>query len=100
MSAPPIAVSRFEMTITPDDLRRLALYLPSAGPVHVGDAEISSGASEGPQWRIRLSNTRSRSLGRLRLPVSNVEVMTLGYGEAEHDAFLERFHLVFRRGGG
>lgn len=100
MPPPAAVVSYFEMAITPDDLRRLAPHLPGLGDIRTGEADVSSGPSEGREWRVRLVNARSRSFGRLRLPVADVEITTLGYEDAEREAFLERFHFVFRRGGG
>ena len=49
---------------------------------------------------IRYSDEKIRRLGAMRLPITHLEFRFSGYGEDEVDAFLSRFDLYFRRGGG
>jgi len=49
---------------------------------------------------IRYSAEAVRRLGAMRLPVTRLNFRFDGYGEDEIDAFLSRFDLYFRRGGG
>jgi hypothetical protein len=49
---------------------------------------------------IRYSGEEVRHLGAMRLPITHLEFRFDGYGKDEIDAFLSRFDLYFRRGGG
>jgi len=57
---------------------------------------------EGPAGTVEvvLSNERQRHLGSLSLPTLTVELRFRGYEAAAIDAFLHRFEVHFRRGGG
>jgi hypothetical protein len=96
-------VARLEMAITPEDLERLAPLLSEVGEVRLVRLDSVSAAGEergGRSWRITMSKARPRSLGHLNLPLSDVEIELDGYDRAEAARFMERFHLVFRKGGG
>ncbi len=96
----PPAVVRLEMALTPADFRRLVPFLPGAGEVGP-DALSACGEQPGSRrWRITLTNIRARAVSRFSLPVADVEIALTGYRPPEAEKFLERFHLVFRRGGG
>jgi hypothetical protein len=56
---------------------------------------------EGQRVTISLSQQRERRLGPLiKLPVTDVEIAFSGYPEAQRRAFMERFEIIFHRGGG
>jgi hypothetical protein len=98
-AAKPVIV-RFEMAITPAEFRRLAYLLPGAKQVRLEETSATCTQTDGRRWRITLSNPRLRRLASLNLPISDVEIDMAGYSALEVQHFLERFHLVFRRGGG
>jgi hypothetical protein len=94
----------------PDTLvRRMALThaeflrtLPRAAPgmdCRIQGAEIQLSA---PPRRvlITLDAERTRTLGSLLLPETEVHLRWEGFSPAEREAFLARFDLAFRRGGG
>jgi hypothetical protein len=99
---PPAApiIMRFEMAITPAEFRRLAYLLPGAQQVRLDEMSATCEQTDGRRWRITLSSPRLRRLASLNLPISDVEIEMAGYSALEIQHFLERFHLVFRRGGG
>ena len=41
-----------------------------------------------------------RRLGALELPITRISINLSGFGAEEEAAFLERFDLAYRRGGG
>lgn len=90
---------RFETTTTRADFVRL---LPAA----VGHADFTEDNEtfvhrEGDrQWRIRLVPLPELRLGLIRLERHRVEFAFEGYRAEEIAAFMERFELHFRRGGG
>lgn len=76
--------------------------LPSAAPgmenrVHGSEIELSA-----PPRRvvISLGPEQCRRLGALALPDTEVRLRFEGFSHQERQAFLERFDLAFRRGGG
>lgn len=90
---------RFEMTTTRTDFLRL---LPAAvGHVAFaaeGDAFVHrDGARE---WRIGLQPLPDLRIGLIRLQRYRVDFSFAGWSEAAIDAFMARFELHFRRGGG
>jgi len=97
--AEPVIVD-FEMAITPAEFRRLAYLLPGAQQVRLDQMSATCEQTDGRRWRITLSSPRLRRLASLNLPISDVEIEMAGYSALEVQHFLERFHLVFRRGGG
>jgi hypothetical protein len=63
-----------------------------------GDDFVHDGAERG--WRIRLTRLPDRVIASLALERHAVEIYLRGYDAAGERAFLERFELHFRRGGG
>lgn len=98
-AAAPIVV-RFEMAITPAELRRLTYLLPGAQQVQLEEMSATCEQRGGQRWQITLSNARTRRLAHLSVPIADVEIEMTGYNASEVQHFLERFHLVFRKGGG
>ncbi len=88
----------FEMACTPADFHRL---LPAVAAVEY-DAVLGqfSHVEEGRRWRLRLIEPRERTVGALRLPVVDVELVFEGYALGDIDAVVRRFFAHFRRGGG
>ena len=90
---------RFETTTTRAEFLRV---LPAA----VGDAEfVEEGDTfvhrEGARrWRIRFGSLPELRLGLIRLERHQIEIAFEGYTAEEIDAFMARFELHFRRGGG
>ena len=99
-ASPEHIVARHEMTITPAEFRRLARHLPGAEAACIEPLSISSTDELGRVWKITLSNLRSRVIGLVRLPVADLEIEMRGYSSSEVERFLDRFYLVFRKGGG
>jgi len=93
-------VARFEMAITPADFQRLAPLLPGANRAQFEAMSACCEEPGGRRWQIILSNPRTHSFARLSVPLTDVEIEMTGYNPSEAQDFLERFHLIFRRGGG
>lgn len=63
-----------------------------------GDEFVHEDASRG--WCIRLTRLPDRTIASLVLERHAVEIRLTGYDAAGERAFLDRFELHFRRGGG
>jgi len=98
-NAQPSLIARFEMAITADDLERLYRYIPGGEEAKFDGHSITLGKALGG-WRVALSDPRIRSLGLLTVPLANVEIEAWGCGQEEFAGFVERFLLVFHKGGG
>jgi hypothetical protein len=48
----------------------------------------------------RMIRNQRRAYLIVRLPIADVEITLKGYSRTEAEHFLDRFHLVFRKGGG
>jgi len=95
MRLPP----RFDMTITRADFRRL---LPAAVN-HVPfteekDAFVHENGVR--SWRIGFAPLPQLRIGLIRLERHHVGFEFTGYSAAEIEAFMVRFEMYFRRGGG
>jgi len=86
-----------EMSLSREEFFRL---LPAAvGPFVVdGDTVRRSGGD--CNWTIRLVPLADRHMGAVVVPRHRVEIILEGCSEGEAEAFLERFHRGFLRGGG
>ena len=98
-NARPSLIARFEMAITADDLKRLYRYIPGGEEGKLDGHSITVWKPLGG-WRVALSNPRTRSLGLLTVPLADVEIEAWGCGQEEFAGFVERFLLVFHKGGG
>ena len=89
----------FEMSITRADFLRLlpAAVGHQAFSVEGGRIEHRDGRRS---WSIRLTALPDLSIGLVRLARHRVVLAFEGYGEEEVAAFIRRFELYFRRGGG
>lgn len=76
--------------------------LPRAAPGMACSVEDSRLELSAPPRRvlITLGTERTRTLGSLVLPETEVRLRFEGFHEGEREVFLERFDLAFRRGGG
>jgi hypothetical protein len=91
---------RLEMALTTEEFQRLVHHLPGYEALErQADAAVGREAP-GSRWRIALSNPRRRSIGLLTLPLADVVIELTGYSAVDAVRFLDRFHLVFRKGGG
>ena len=88
-----------DMTITRDEFLR---SLPAA----VDHAEFRVDGNEiraldpDRKWRIVINALADLSIGMIRLPRHHVEIFLTDCSVEETRAFLARFELYFRRGGG
>jgi hypothetical protein len=98
-NARPSLFARFEMAITVDDLKRLYRHIPGGEEASFDGHSVTLGKPLNG-WRVALSNPRTRSLGLLTIPLANVEIEAWGCGQDEFAGFVDRFLLVFHKGGG
>ena len=86
-----------EMSLSRGEFFRL---LPAAfGPFVVdGDTVRRSGGDR--NWTIRLVPLADRRTGAVVVPRYCVEIILEGCSEGEAEAFMERFHRGYLRGGG
>ena len=88
-----------DMGITHAEFFRTVRSLLDGEEAEVGDDGVTlrRGAAA---IEIRLGPEGARSLGRFRLPRTEVELLFRGCTAAEVSAFVARFDNCFRRGGG
>ena len=99
MTAPPFVLER-EMGCTRHELAR---WLPGAtggAPLRADGPDAWVAAVAGGEVRIAVRELPPRRIALLALPVLAVELRFGGLGEAAREAFLARFDLYTRRGGG
>jgi len=86
-----------EMSLSREEFLRL---LPAAVGSFVvnGDEVRRSDGNRG--WVIRLVPLADHRVGSVVVPRHRVEIVLEGYSEADADAFMNRFHRAFMRGGG
>ena len=90
---------RIDMTTTRAEIRRLLPAAVEHAPfVEEEAAFVHRGA--GRSWRIAVTPLPRLEIGLIRLERQRLEFEFNGYSEAEIDAFLSRFEVYFRRGGG
>ena len=87
-----------EMSLTRDEFFRL---LPGAvGLYALSDGGLILGGDATRRWSIQLQRLEDRTLGIVSLPRHCVSLNFEGYTEPEVEAFIQRFHRAFQRGGG
>src|SRR5512137_2977913 len=88
-----------DMTIARDEFLR---SLPAA--VYHADFRVDGNEirplDPDRRWRIVIDALADLSIGMIRLPRHHVEIYLTDCGAEETRAFLARFELCFRRGGG
>ncbi len=87
----------FDMTIGRGEFLRL---LPGAVGTFDTRGDVLQGTSADRGWVIRLTPLAPGSLGGVAVPRHRVEITLEEHSEAEAEAFMERFHRGFLRGGG
>jgi len=94
-----VAVS-FDMQLTDADLHRLAPALTPDREVAASEGAVRGSWGTAGSWSIRIVARGVLAIALLRLPTARIEIRFDGLDADERRAFLARFHLVFRRGGG
>ena len=87
------------MTISRDEFLRILPGAVGGADHQVGDALVEGRARE-CGWRIELAPMPELRIGLLALARHRVTIAFKGCSEADRAAFLARFELHFRRGGG
>ena len=90
----------YEMVLTEAELVRLAVHLEGGDRLVRGARSVAARLDDGRRWTIALGPERSRSIALLRLPLADAEIRLEGFDATGIAAFLDRFHRVFRKGGG
>lgn len=86
-----------EMSLTREEFVRL---LPTAVGPFEEDGNTLRGHGTACGWLIRLTLLAGRRVGSMEMPRHQVEIVLEGCAESEAEAFMERFHRAFLRGGG
>ncbi len=89
----------YEMNITQAEFERLLPAAVSHQAYAVSAGEYCGTVAAGT-WRIRLGPERQHTIGLIRLPLRQVEIVLEGFAEEEARAFHRRFDLYFQKGGG
>ena len=89
----------YRMNITRAEFERL---LPGAlgGVAHAVDGDVFSGRDGALEWSIRLGSEEVSRIGLVRLALREVTIELRGCDDAGAKAFMHRFDLYFRKGGG
>ena len=90
----------YEMVLTEAELARLAVHLDGGDALVRGDRAVSVRLDDGRGWSITLGPERRRRIALFDLPLCDATIRLDGYDAAGTEAFLARFHRVFRKGGG
>lgn len=88
-----------DMTIAREAFLRLLPAAVGHAPFEVDATEIRP-LDRSLGWRITVAPLPALRLGAIALPRLQVEIRLAGYDAARTRAFLERFELYYRRGGG
>ena len=86
-----------EMSITRGEFFRL---LPAAVGPFEADGNTIRGHGTACGWLIRLTPLADRRVGSIDVPRHQVDIVLEGCAERAAEAFMERFHRAFLRGGG
>lgn len=98
---PTERVFAFEMALSEAEMVRLAAHLDPDRPIsHDGATVAGRFGSNAAPWSMTLGRPRERGFGPIRFAIADVALTIAGDDEATIAAFLARFHLVFRKGGG
>ncbi len=88
------------MALTAAELHRLAVHLPGGENLTPEPRRVAADLGDGRAWSISLGPERARRIAMLSFPITDAEIRLTGFAPVEKDAFLTRFHTVFRKGGG
>jgi hypothetical protein len=97
--AEPAREFQWEMSIGREEFLRLLPGAVGHAP-HRIDGELVACTGAAPGWRIRLEPMPDLCIALLRLPRHRVSLTLEGFDAAQAAAFLHRFELHYRRGGG
>ena len=86
-----------EMSIAREEFFRL---LAAAVGTFEADGNTIRGHGTACGWTIRLTPLAGRRVGSMDVPRHQVEIVLDGCAESEAEAFMQRFHRAFLRGGG
>ncbi|MGI9302206.1 MAG: hypothetical protein ACR2RB_05795 [Gammaproteobacteria bacterium] len=93
-----ISFSR-EMAYSHRDFWRTLPRAIEGQPYEIGDKAATIG-NDCRRVLIELGEEGERAIALLRIPKTEVRFRFTGYSQADVDAFMERFDLYFRKGGG
>ena len=88
-----------DMTISHESFLRLLPAAVGGTPFEIEGNDIRS-IDAGRGWRISVTPLPELRVGTIVLPRQHVEIRLTGYDESRTRAFLGRFELHYRRGGG
>jgi hypothetical protein len=86
-----------EMSLSREEFLR---FLPAAVGSFVANGDEVRRSDGVRGWAIRLVRLADHRVGSVVVPRHRVEIVLEGYSEADADAFMNRFHRAFLRGGG
>ena len=86
-----------EMSLSREEFLR---FLPAAVGSFVVNGDEVRRSDGNRAWVIRLVPLADHRVGSVVVPRHRVEIVLEGYSEADADAFMNRFHRAFMRGGG
>jgi hypothetical protein len=86
-----------EMSLSREEFFRL---LPAAVGEFEADGDSVRGAERNGTWVIRLIQLADHRVGSVAIARHRVEISVEALTEAEAEAFMDRFHRGFLRGGG
>ena len=89
----------YRMNITRAEFERLLLGALGGSDFAV-DGDTFSGGDDLRNWRIRVGPEEVNRIGMVRLALREVAIELAGYDDAGAKAFMARFDLYFRKGGG
>lgn len=90
---------RLEMGISHADFFRLLPAALAERPHSISPDEVTVDTGRG-RIRIRIAPEGERRLGRMRLPVTPLELHFEGLDDEEMRTFLHRFRAAYQKGGG
>ena len=96
-------MARNQPIVRADDLDVMEAVTHRAWAAHLADEQEAAGVTldtDDGEVMIRLGPEREHRLGLLTLPMTSVEFDFKNHDEAQVAAFMARFDLSFRRGGG
>lgn len=96
---PTIMEHVWDMAITRDEFARSLAVMLGDAPVLAG-GEGFAGGDENAGWEFHLTPLPPRRIALLELPQTRVRLRQWGVTAAQAEAFVARFELYFRRGGG
>lgn len=89
-----------EMGYTHEEFKRTLEFFMDGQPYTVSGTQVNI-PGPGRNVCISLGPQNERRIGpTIRLPKTPVEIVFSGFSEADRKRFMQRFEMIFRRGGG